>query len=128
MGKTISKPRAPFPWARFVWVGALLTLSLPFADAHAQKAKDTLRLAFTDPIGSILIYEDSKPETGLVAGAVFDAQVDAQMLGRLQAGEDHVVIIGSQRVFRDAVARILHVHGARLGFLLCAHGISIVER
>jgi len=73
MGKMISKPRAPFPWARFVWAGALLTLSLPFADAHAQKAKDTLRLAFTDPIGSILIYEDSKPETGLVAGAVFDS-------------------------------------------------------
>ncbi len=27
----------------------------------------------------------------VVAGAVFDAQVDAQMLGRLQAGEDHPV-------------------------------------
>lgn len=53
---------------------ALLTaLALPLASAQAQKAKDTLRLAFADPIGSILIYEDSKPETGLTAGAVFDS-------------------------------------------------------
>ncbi len=41
--------------------------------AHAQKAKDTLRLAFADPIGTILIYEDSKPEGGLIAPAVFDS-------------------------------------------------------
>jgi peptide/nickel transport system substrate-binding protein len=43
--------------------------------AFAQKAKDTLRLAFTDPIGTILIYEDSKPEGGFMAAAVFDSLI-----------------------------------------------------
>jgi 23S rRNA (cytosine1962-C5)-methyltransferase len=28
-----------------------------------------------------------------VAGAVFDARVDVQMVGRLQAGEDHPVLM-----------------------------------
>jgi 23S rRNA (cytosine1962-C5)-methyltransferase len=29
----------------------------------------------------------------IVAGAVFDARVDVQMVGRLQAGEDHPVLM-----------------------------------
>ena len=58
---------------RLTCAGLLAALALPLASAQAQKAKDTLRLAFADPIGSILIYEDSKPETGLTAGAVFDS-------------------------------------------------------
>ena len=59
--------------ARMTCVGLFAVLALPQAPAQAQKAKDALRLAFSDPIGTILIYEDSKPETGLTAGAVFDS-------------------------------------------------------
>ncbi len=58
---------------RLTCAGLVVTLALPFASAQAQKAKDTLRVAFADPIGTILIYEDSKPETGFIAGAVFDS-------------------------------------------------------
>ncbi len=58
---------------RLTCAGLLATVALPLATAQAQKAKDTLRLAFADPIGSILIYEDSKPEAGFIAGAVFDS-------------------------------------------------------
>ena len=58
---------------RLTCAGLLATIALPLAGAQAQKSKDTLRLAFADPIGSILIYEDSKPETGFIAGAVFDS-------------------------------------------------------
>ncbi len=53
---------------------AILATGLSTA-ALAQKAKDTLRLAFTDPIGTILIYEDSKPEGGFMASAVFDSLI-----------------------------------------------------
>ena len=53
-------------------VGAIMT-AIAASSASAQKAKDTLRLPFADPIGTILIYEDSKPEGSLTAGAVFDA-------------------------------------------------------
>ena len=51
----------------------LLAASVDVSPALAQKSKDTLRLAFADPIGTILIYEDQKPEGGLVAPAVFDS-------------------------------------------------------
>ena len=58
---------------RLMSAGLMALLTMSFAPAQAQKAKDTLRLAFADPIGTILIYEDSKPESGLTAGAVFDS-------------------------------------------------------
>ena len=58
---------------RWTCAGLFAAIMMPLAPAQAQKAKDTLRLAFADPIGTILIYEDSKPETGLTAGAVFDS-------------------------------------------------------
>ncbi|MDB5407277.1 MAG: hypothetical protein JWL84_2189 [Rhodospirillales bacterium] len=47
-------------------------LLLGAAPAGAQKAKDTLRVAFTDPISTILDMEDPKPETRITTGAVFD--------------------------------------------------------
>jgi peptide/nickel transport system substrate-binding protein len=47
-------------------------LVLGAAPAGAQKAKDTLRIAFTDPISTILDMEDPKPETRITTGAVFD--------------------------------------------------------
>jgi peptide/nickel transport system substrate-binding protein len=47
-------------------------LLLGAAPAAAQKAKDTLRVAFTDPISTILDMEDPKPETRITTAAVFD--------------------------------------------------------
>lgn len=50
-------------------LGLALSLAGP---AAAQKAKDTLRIAFKDPIETIDPYIDPKPETSLVADAVYD--------------------------------------------------------
>src|ERR1700710_2721981 len=47
-------------------------LILGAAPAGAQKAKDPLRIAFTDPISTILDMEDPKPETRITTAAVFD--------------------------------------------------------
>src|SRR4051794_5517735 len=46
-----------------------LLVALP---AQAQKAKNTVRIAFIDPIATILEYEDPKPETRLTTAAIFD--------------------------------------------------------
>jgi peptide/nickel transport system substrate-binding protein len=55
---------------RFLPAAALaLLVAVP---AQAQKAKDTVRMAFIDPIATILEYEDPKPETRLTTAAVFD--------------------------------------------------------
>lgn len=43
---------------------------------HAQKAKDTLRIAFKAPISTTNIYIDPQPETGLTTTAVYDALVN----------------------------------------------------
>jgi len=51
--------------------GFMLTLQ----PASAQKAKDTLRIAFSDPITTALVHDDPKPETGLTSVAVFDTLV-----------------------------------------------------
>ncbi|MDB5407926.1 MAG: hypothetical protein JWL84_2838 [Rhodospirillales bacterium] len=40
--------------------------------AQAQKAKDTLRFAFVDPISTVLDYDDPKSETRLTSAMVFD--------------------------------------------------------
>jgi peptide/nickel transport system substrate-binding protein len=40
--------------------------------ASAQKAKDTVRLAFVDPISTVLDYDDPKSETRLTSAMVFD--------------------------------------------------------
>lgn len=41
--------------------------------SHAQKANDTLRIALVDPVSTPVLYEDPKPETGLLSSAVFDS-------------------------------------------------------
>jgi peptide/nickel transport system substrate-binding protein len=51
---------------------ALLTCLLAVGAAQAQKAKDTVRLAFIDPISTVLDYDDPKAETRLTAAMVFD--------------------------------------------------------
>ncbi len=53
-------------------LATLVMTALCNAPAMAQKAKDTLRIAFKDPIETIDSYIDPKPETSLVADAVFD--------------------------------------------------------
>lgn len=47
------------------WLGAF--------PAQAQKSKDTLRVALVDPIFTPVLYDDPKPETGLLSSAVFDS-------------------------------------------------------
>ena len=51
-------------------VAACLTFSIP---ALAQKSKDTLRVALVDPVFTAVLYDDPKPETGLLSTAVFDS-------------------------------------------------------
>jgi peptide/nickel transport system substrate-binding protein len=52
--------------------GLALLAGAAIAPAQAQKAKDTLRLAYADPISTVVEYDDTKPETGTTARAVFD--------------------------------------------------------
>jgi peptide/nickel transport system substrate-binding protein len=55
--------------------GGVLALSaclLAAGAAQAQKAKDTVRLAFVDPISTVLDYDDPKSETRLTSAMVFD--------------------------------------------------------
>ena len=47
-------------------------VALAALPANAQKSKDTLRLGFQDPISTVDITYDPKPETGLMANMVFD--------------------------------------------------------
>src|SRR4051812_29417433 len=55
------------------WTLALMLASVSAVmPAQAQKAKDTLRLAYADPISTVVEYDDTKPETGTTARAVFD--------------------------------------------------------
>jgi peptide/nickel transport system substrate-binding protein len=54
------------------FLSAAILALLAALPAQAQKAKDTVRLAFIDPIATILEYEDPKPETRLTTAAVFD--------------------------------------------------------
>lgn len=53
-------------------VGATLLGALP---AHAQKAQDTLRVAYTDPIASTIDYFDPKPETTAVERSIFSTLI-----------------------------------------------------
>ncbi len=53
-------------------VGAI-AYALPGIPAHAQKSKDTLRVALVDPVSTPVLYEDPKPETGLLSSAAFDS-------------------------------------------------------
>jgi peptide/nickel transport system substrate-binding protein len=49
-----------------------MTAALAALPAQAQKAKDTLRVAFVDPINTILEYDDPKAEMRVTTDAVFD--------------------------------------------------------
>jgi peptide/nickel transport system substrate-binding protein len=52
-------------------VAALLVLSA-IMPTQAQKTRDTLRVAYADPIATVLQPDDPKPETSLGGYAVFD--------------------------------------------------------
>ncbi|MDH7797147.1 MULTISPECIES: ABC transporter substrate-binding protein [unclassified Beijerinckia] len=43
--------------------------------ASAQKAKDTVRIGFYEPIGSVLIYDDPQPQNAFVTRAAFDTLI-----------------------------------------------------
>jgi peptide/nickel transport system substrate-binding protein len=61
--------------ARLCWsmlAAVLFGCVVSSAPSHAQKAKDTVRIGITDPIASILLYDDPQPEIGLLSQAVFD--------------------------------------------------------
>jgi len=45
------------------------------ANAFAQKSKDTLRIAFSDPISTVDLVYDPKPETAFTARIIFDGLV-----------------------------------------------------
>lgn len=56
--------------------GGFIALALAFGfagPAAAQKSKDTLRVALVDPVFTPVLYDDPKPETGLLSSAVFDS-------------------------------------------------------
>ena len=58
------------------WRMALCALASGAAIASpvlAQKSRDTLRVALVDPVFTAVLYDDPKPETGLLSSAVFDS-------------------------------------------------------
>jgi peptide/nickel transport system substrate-binding protein len=59
---------------RTLAIAAMLVLLAPIS-AQAQKSRDTLRVAFADPIATVLQPDDPKPETSLGGYAVFDLVV-----------------------------------------------------
>lgn len=54
---------------------AALVAALAAAPAFAQEAKDTLRIGFLDPISTVDLYFDPKPETGLTSRSVFETLI-----------------------------------------------------
>ena len=64
--------------------------------AAAQKAKDTLRIGYHEPISTVSLYDDPQPETGLTSRAVFDGLLCFD----LRTGEYHPLLARSWR-FRD---------------------------
>jgi 23S rRNA (cytosine1962-C5)-methyltransferase len=66
--------------------------------ARAYKQLNMHALRLLAPSGRLLTFSCSGAVSvelfqKIVAGAVFDARVDVQMVGRLQAGEDHPVLM-----------------------------------
>jgi 23S rRNA (cytosine1962-C5)-methyltransferase len=66
--------------------------------ARAYKQLNMYALKLLGPTGRLLTFSCSGAVSvdlfqKIVAGAAFDARVDVQMVGRLQAGEDHPVLI-----------------------------------
>lgn len=61
---------------RLMTTGLITTGAIICAGAaFAQKAKDTVRVGFYEPIGSILIYDDPQPQNAFVMRAAFDTLV-----------------------------------------------------
>ncbi len=60
---------------RLLLTTAALGALMIAAPAAAQKSKDTLRIAYTDPISIVDLIHDPKPETALTARIVFDGLV-----------------------------------------------------
>ena len=58
--------------AKNVLAAATLAVALLAGPATAQKAQDTLRIAFGDPISTTDPYIDPKPETSLTSDAIYD--------------------------------------------------------
>ncbi len=57
-------------------LASILAASVAFSgNALAQKSKDTLRIAFTDPISKVDLVFDPKPEIALTARIVYDGLV-----------------------------------------------------
>jgi len=54
---------------------ALIAAAVP-TSAFAQKAKDTVRLGFIDPIETVDFYYDPKPETSFLTRGVYDTILD----------------------------------------------------
>jgi peptide/nickel transport system substrate-binding protein len=56
-------------------VAAAAAVLLASGPASAQKAKDTLRIGYQDPITTVDLVQDTKPETDLSGNGVFDSLV-----------------------------------------------------
>jgi peptide/nickel transport system substrate-binding protein len=57
-------------------VAAALIMAGAIAPAAAQKAKDTLRIGFHDPISTVDLNDDPKPETSFTSRSVFDTLIE----------------------------------------------------
>jgi peptide/nickel transport system substrate-binding protein len=58
-----------------ILAGAVMAQPAQVREALAQKAADTLRVAYVDPISTALVYDDTKPETTMTSSAIFDTMV-----------------------------------------------------
>jgi peptide/nickel transport system substrate-binding protein len=57
-------------------VAVLIVVALVATPASAQKAKDTLRVGFHDPISTVDLIDDPKPETSFTAKSVYDPLIE----------------------------------------------------
>lgn len=59
-----------------LYCAGALALAFAAAPASAQKAKDTVRMGFVDPIEAVDFYYDPKPETSFLTRGVFTNLID----------------------------------------------------
>ncbi|MBN9081394.1 MAG: hypothetical protein BGP04_24225 [Rhizobiales bacterium 62-17] len=62
------------PQARLL-AGILVSTFIGTGAATAQKAKDTVRIGFYEPIGSVLVYDDPQPQNAFTTRAAFDTLI-----------------------------------------------------
>lgn len=72
MGAKLRRVSNVFAVASFVCLAIFQLTFLGLAPAYAQRAKDTLRIAFVDPIATIDPYIDPQPESSLLVIAVYN--------------------------------------------------------